>query len=363
MYELEDFIKQCAVTVTGTSLFQNYTKPPINVFKLPLILSKRLAGQVRNRESLKKSNFLVEFDLSLVDLNLVAEIFSSGRFDLLKSKEGNLSELRELAKEIKIPRAGKLSKVMIQNILLELCNVLISGQGNCHRYVHSLGETGGWTDDWCIHSIKYGSKMMVLKESVIDPCDLFLSLKNPPQLQVLDDACTFINHLCVSEPDFASEMFGSNRGCFETPHKTQKPSRNHDCPDILPLSVNPRKVDENLLNLTDNKVHPVTGKVTRLVLGTKLSNSHKTNNECLFHDINNCKQASSVKTMSQEGLQVRRKYRRVTAGKRQSLESHFCFNFALDILENLRTRRQQELALQKSGDFVVNKNTLVAEFV
>ena len=142
MYELEDFIKQCAVTVTGTSLFQNYTKPPINVFKLPLILSKRLAGQVRNRESLKKSNFLVEFDLSLVDLNLVAEIFSSGRFDLLKSKEGNLSELRELAKEIKIPRAGKLSKVMIQNILLELCNVLISGQGNCHRYVHSLGKLG-----------------------------------------------------------------------------------------------------------------------------------------------------------------------------------------------------------------------------
>ena len=87
MYELEDFIKQCAVTVTGTSLFQNYTKPPINVFKLPLILSQTLAGQVRNRESLKKSNFLFEFDLSLVDLNLVAEIFSQ---DLVLMKKSSM---------------------------------------------------------------------------------------------------------------------------------------------------------------------------------------------------------------------------------------------------------------------------------
>ena len=280
---------------------------------------------------------------------------------MLKSREGNLSELRALARQIKIPRAGKLSKVMIQNMVLELAGVLIAGQGNCHQYRHSVGESGGWTDDWCIHSIKYGSKKMVLQESVVDPSDLYLSLKNPPYLQIMDDPCTMIKHLFCSEPVFADQMFGSQRGCFEAPHKTKKPETSHDCPDILPLAMYPRKINESLLSLPNNKCHPVTGKVTRLVLGTKLSNSHKTNNECLYHDIKNCRQASCIKTMSQEGLQVRRKSKRVTAGKRQSFESHFCFNFIMDVLENLKTRQKQENSFQKNGEYTINRVTLVAE--
>ena len=364
VYNLDDFLVQCAVTLTGTSLFQNYEKPVVNMFKLPLMLSKKISNnKIRNREGLKKSNFTFTFDLTGVDLNLVTEIFSSGRFDLLKSRRGNLSQMRELAREIKIPRAGKLSKIMIQNIIFELFNMIVAGRGNCHHYVQTLGETGGWTDDWCPHSVKYGAKMMVLMESCVDPADLYLSMKYPPFLKIMDDPCTFINHLFGSEKAFANQMFGPNRGCFQPPHKTEKPITSYNCPDILPLSVYPRKMNENLLeNPTDANVHPITQKVTRLVLGTKLSESHKTTNECLFHNINNCNQASCVKTMSQEGLQVRRKSKRVTPGKRQSFESHFCFNFLMDILENQRTRRKQEITLRKHGEFLVNKRTLVAEF-
>ena len=66
--------------------------------------------------------------------------------------------------------------------------------------------------------------------------------------------------------------------------------------------------------------------------------------------------------MSQEGLQLRRKNKRVASGKRQSFESHFLFNFLLDVLENLETRRKQEISLsQKSGMYRINRISLLAE--
>ena len=69
------------------------------------------------------------------------------------------------------------------------------------------------------------------------------------------------------------------------------------------------------------------------------------------------------KTMSQEGLQVRRKCKRVTPGKRQSLENHVLFNFLLDVLDNNEMRLKQEKRLSKHGNFVVNPKTLIADFV
>ena len=67
--------------------------------------------------------------------------------------------------------------------------------------------------------------------------------------------------------------------------------------------------------------------------------------------------------MGQEGLQVRRKARRVTPGKRQSLESHYLFNFMLDVLDNNEVRKQQEKSLNKHGDIIINHDTLIAEFL
>ena len=98
-----------------------------------------------------------------------------------------------------------------------------------------------------------------------------------------------------SEPEISETLFGINRGCFEPPHETNLPSSDYDCPELMPLSYLPRKVDMDSLNDSDIRIHPVAGKVDRKVLGTKLSESHKTRNECLFHSVNHCKQVSYIK--------------------------------------------------------------------
>ena len=329
---LDNFLRICTINVTGSSLFQNFQKIKINVFKIPPFIANLLSNNPLNRESLKNSIFLQDFDLSVVDFREVTKIVTSGEFNLLKSRTLSLKTLRKLAKRIKIPNHGKHSKVMIENIILDLFSMIVGGQGNCHHYSHSIGETGGWTDFWCPHNVKYASKKMILQESVLDPADIFLSLNWPPVLSILDDACTFIAHLFCSQQELSDKLFGKQRGCFEEPHKTRKPKTDFDCPELLPLSLNPRKACKIAVNNPDSKVHPLSKSVNRKVLGTKHSQSHKTQNECGFHSVLNCKQSSFIKTMSQEGHQMRRKCKRVTSGKRQSLECHMLFNLLLGIV-------------------------------
>ena len=296
---LNTFLTKCVTAVIGTSLFQNFKKETINVFKIPPVMSNKLCSVIRNREAIKKSVFLKTVDLTKVDFNEVTRIVTSNEFNVLQSRSLDLRTVRDLARKIKIPGCGKLSKIMLENIIIELFECLVAGVGNCHGYNHVLGQTGGWTDSWCPHSVKYGSKMMVLQESVVDPCDIFLSLKYQPTLQILDDPCTFMAHIFCTEPDLSKLLFGKNRGCFEAPHKTQTPKSNHDCPELLPLPYNHRKVDRSALENPCGKVHPNSGKIPRKVLGTKLSESHKKHNECSFHNINLCLQADHIKVLLQ----------------------------------------------------------------
>ena len=110
---LNVFLKKCIVNLAGTALFQNFPKDPINVFKIPPILSKVLLSEVRNRESSKRSLFLKEFDLSIVDFNEVTKLVTSGEFDVLKSRKLDLKQLKKIAKKINIPCANQHSKVML----------------------------------------------------------------------------------------------------------------------------------------------------------------------------------------------------------------------------------------------------------
>ena len=363
MLSLGDFLTKCVISSVGSAMFQGYVKEKINVYKIPPVISKTLCTEARNRELLKKSVFMKKIDLSTVDFNEVTRIFESGEFDLLKSRALDLKTVRKLAKQIRIPSSGKQSKIMLENIILELFEHLVGGSGNCHQYMHNLGETGGWCDSWCPHNFKYGSKIMMFQESVVDPGDIFLSLKFPPALQILDDPCTFTSHLVCTEPELSKKILGENKGCFEPPHKTNLPKSNHDCPELLPLSHNPRKVNLEALNNPSESVHPTSGTVLRKVLGTKLSDSHRKNNECGFHNINLCLQAAHIKTMSQEGLQMRRKAKRVTPGKRQTFENHYLFNFLLDVLENFEQRKKQEKQLSKHGNYVIDPISRIAMFM
>ena len=293
--DLDEFVMKCATSVAGTGLFQHFPKEKINVYKIPPIIGSKIVGDIHNREQLKKSSFHDEIDLSEVNFTKLEEMVTSGEFDLLKSRSLPLEKLRTFAKELKISHSAKQSKIMLENLLLELFDWLISGNSNCHKYTHSLGETGGWTDQWCPHNIKYSSKKMILQESVVDPADLYMSLLFPPLLLILDDPCTFISHMFCSETKLATKLFGANRGCFEPPHSTDPPRKDHDCPEILPLSINPRKPIAGVLKTPNSKQHPLSGTILRKVLGTRISESHKSRNQCLYHSVGNCQQAPHIK--------------------------------------------------------------------
>ena len=162
---LSDFVKKCVISVTGSSFFQHFPKEKVNLFKIPPIISKQLCGELRNREILKKSVFMQEFDLSGVNFTRLANIVKTREFDLLKSRTLTLKQLQQIAKKINIPKFKKQSKIMLENIILELFDWVIGGNSMCHKYTHSIGETGGWSDSWCVHGVKYGSKIMILQDS------------------------------------------------------------------------------------------------------------------------------------------------------------------------------------------------------
>ena len=59
-------------------------------------------------------------------------------------------------------------------------------------YTQLRGRTGGWTDVWCPHDTKIGSKLEALQESVSDVSDVLHSMKKLPTLHILDDPCHFV---------------------------------------------------------------------------------------------------------------------------------------------------------------------------
>ena len=61
--------------------------------------------------------------------------------------------------------------------------------GPCHTYVQQRGRTAGWTDAWCPHETKVGSKIMPVQESAADSSNILHSLEWLPTLHLCDDAC------------------------------------------------------------------------------------------------------------------------------------------------------------------------------
>ena len=59
---------------------------------------------------------------------------------------------------------------------------LLGGQGICHGYHYNRGQTGGWTDVYCEHLFRVGSKMQACQESVSDPADVLFSMTKWPVL-------------------------------------------------------------------------------------------------------------------------------------------------------------------------------------
>lgn len=67
---------------------------------------------------------------------------------------------------------------------------LYNHQGPCHTYIHKRGQTAGWTDVFCQHTFKIGSKMLAAQETVSDPSDVINSMIKTPPVHILGKVST-----------------------------------------------------------------------------------------------------------------------------------------------------------------------------
>ena len=124
-------------------------------------------------------------------------------------------------------------------------------------------------------------------------------------------------------PEQSKLAFGEKLGCFELPREDKAPTKNISCPDILPLIYSDQDTNRDAMRSTNPLVHPDTSSLTRYCLGTGLQMregkpSHKTI-ECSYHDVDNAKEGKMLKTMTQEAMQMERKFRKIQQVTRLSL--------------------------------------------
>ena len=130
-------------------------------------------------------------------------------------------------------------------------------------------------------------------------------------LAICDDPCTLVQHIEHRDGTIAELAYGETKGCFEKPSHTKKPTKDIDCPDILPLAHQQNQNgNQSLMDNPSTLLHPDVVGSKRYIMGTRLQmrksgKSHK-KQTCSFHDISLANQGGLVKSMNQEALQVTR---------------------------------------------------------
>ena len=334
--------------------FQNEPKLQINMLNLPIIMPKSLLGKQVNSDVDKKSLLDKTIVYDSVTFTKFTEMIDSG-FDILSIDNLNAEDLKILGRKISLKNIGQKSGEMIRNELKNMSKHLLAGQGPCHKYIVKRGRTGGFTDVFCEHLFKIASKVQSLQESVSDPSDVVQSMKKMPKVHILDDSCNYVRYRIQKYPEQSAVAFGTLKGCFELP-STKKPSGSIDCPDILPLTMSTSRVNPGSMKNSDPLVHPDSNNKTRYCLGTRIQmdpkkNSHKSPT-CLYHDANLSDQGRMLKTMSQEALQVCRKFRSIQQDRMRSFEIAFLANFILDFYQNEKRYQAQLATLMKKEGFV-----------
>ena len=131
--------------------------------------------------------------------------------------------------------------------------------------------------------------------------------------------CNYVNfrHSFLRYPEESKVAYGEKQGCFEKPDGSRTPRKNIDCPQITPLIYSDEVCNRDAM-LEDNPLfHPDSSSLSRYCVGTRLQmrdgpgkGSHKSG-ECLYHDLNCSEQGKLVKSMTQEAMQVVRKFRTI----------------------------------------------------
>ena len=115
-------------------------------------------------------------------------------------------------------------------------------------------------------------------------------------------------------PEQSKLAFGEKGGCFQLPREDAHPTGNIPCADILPLTHSDNVANRDAMKDDNPLVHPDTPSLSRYCLGTGLQmrdgKSHKTT-KCSYHDVSLAQEGRMLKTMTQEAMNVERKFRTI----------------------------------------------------
>lgn len=134
-------------------------------------------------------------------------------------------------------------------------------------------------------------------------------------INLLSCKSLYYRHSFLRYPAQSQKAFGQTRGCFQLPSSV-KPRKNIKCSDILPLDLSDNEPNRQAMLDSDPLVHPDTANMTRYCLGTRMQmkedgkGSHKAV-ECSYHDLDLSEDGKMLKSMTQEAMQVCRKFRTI----------------------------------------------------
>lgn len=122
-------------------------------------------------------------------------------------------------------------------------------------------------------------------------------------------------------------------------------------PELAPLDVRDRNVALPPPNQLSGSEHPITRSRERYVAQDRFHASSEPHKSplCVYHDINNWKQACSIKTSQQESENHRKNQLRLRSSTQQSFPVHFTYNFLMDFYQNEKVVQQQREELIAMG--------------
>jgi len=111
---------------------------------------------------------------------------------------------------------------------------------------------------------------------------------------------------------------------------------------------------------SDGFNHPLTGSSRRYVCGDRF---HSTNNPhksplCEYHNINLCKQASTIKTSYQESMNHKKNQKRNRSSCTQSILTHIYYNYLMNYYDNEEVVKKQKENLESQKRTIVKDQFL-----
>ncbi|KXJ26911.1 HMG domain-containing protein 3 [Exaiptasia diaphana] len=234
---LEEFLlKIKRLWVERTSFTRLEKSSKVSAFEVPPLIAPQLrANKIVNTELKKNSNFLKD-DINNIqgDPALLHVLIKKG-LNISEVESMDIESLKKLNSQCGISGdLSRKSKQLLKGNIQKLHASLLVGNCPCYAFTQVKGCTGGFYHLVCRHGVTVASKFLLLRESVRDAADLYLSLKYPPTVFVCDTACGFVRHMDCRNREISNQLWGDYSGCFEIPSLDCEPTKGVDVPGIVP---------------------------------------------------------------------------------------------------------------------------------